>query len=103
MAVTLSTRGKGAHGDLIGVDYEGFTTSVGFSEGDFRTSPLPFWSTGRSPRLSSSSSSRNHCSSASSASLSALLISSSLKMSDGINQSEKNYFGPDRQPNDMTD
>ena len=45
MAVTLSTGGKGVHGDLIGVDYEGFTTSVGFSEGDFRTSPaiLEHW------------------------------------------------------------
>ena len=39
---TFSTGGKGAHGDLVGVGAEGFATSVGFSEGVFRTSPPDF-------------------------------------------------------------
>ena len=38
---TLSTAGKGAQGDFAGVGAAGFETSVGFSEGVFRTKGLP--------------------------------------------------------------
>ena len=38
----FSTGGRGAQGDLAGAGAEGLATSVGFSDGAFRTSPPVF-------------------------------------------------------------